>query len=69
MVFQLSDLKEGLIANKILKYMEFLMVFQIIFYQQWIKKKKILMKFYLRQKIRYAESNPTADLLMMYHQN
>ena len=43
--------------------MESLMEHQITFYLQWIRKRKILMKYYLLQRdFSYAESNPTSDL-------
>ena len=41
----IRSLKEGLIANKISKIMEFLMGLQIIFYPLWINKIKVLTKF------------------------
>ena len=42
----IRTLKEGLIANKISKIMEYLMEHQIIYFHQWIKRTKVLMKFY-----------------------
>ena len=42
----IRSLKEGLIANKISKIYEFLTAHLITYFHQWIKKIKILRKFY-----------------------
>ena len=42
----IRSLKEGLIANKISKYTVSLMGHQILFFQQWINKINLLMRFY-----------------------
>ena len=42
--------------------MEFLTGHQIIFFLPWIKKTNLLVMFYIKQKLGYAESNPSSDL-------